>query len=488
MLQTFQCPNCHASLDYLAQSRAVTVRCDFCNSTVIVPETLRVGAGNAAELSNDLAAGAMLDPMTQAARLGEIVQMVRSGHKLEAIKMFRETFHVGLKEAKEIVEQMERNEAVRIGMTTVQNFGGSSSMSAGGYTPVLTDSMGQPISSSGSSVGRTIGCFVAVILIITALATIVPLLIGGGVAFWGVQEADDIFATVESGITAFSTPLSGSVISTPTPPASPTPGFASIATQIGGQEGTGAGFFNDTRQIGTDAEGLIYTADYQDGRVQVFNASGEFVNTWNAGDVYMIAMAVNRQGVMFIPSETQLLRFNGQTGEVLPPYSYNNGTLFRGVAAAVDGSVVAATSDRLVRFDVDGNITLDVADPFNNPALEEAFIRLESLAVDGSGNIYFASNDAIFRFDSQGNFLNRFGSMGDAPDQFQGSITAIANDGRGRIFVQHFKGISVFNSNGRYLDLINSPGVAFDMVFNDQNQLLYMDRNGNQIVIFTLNK
>lgn len=86
----------------------------------------------------------------QTTRLGEVVQLVRSGRKIEAIKLFRETFHVGLKEAKDIVEQMERNETVQLGMTAMQGYGSSSSFSAGStFNPVLTDSLGQPVVQGG---------------------------------------------------------------------------------------------------------------------------------------------------------------------------------------------------------------------------------------------------------------------------------------------------------------------------------------------------
>ena len=493
MTQTFECPNCHAALNYDPSSRAVTVRCDFCNSTVIVPETLRTGGSSS--FSTDMPNSPILDPMMQTTRLGEVVQLVRSGRKIEAIKLFRETFHVGLKEAKDIVEQMERNETVQLGMTAMQGYGSSSSFSAGStFNPVLTDSLGQPVvQGGGSSYGRTIGCIILFIFIITALAVVVPIVIGGGAAWFGISQIDEIFSTVESGIetgveVGISTSIPGPT-APPVPSATPTPGFVTIVGNIGGQEGTGPGFFNDTRQVGVDANGFIYAADYQDGRVQVFDAENNFVTTWNAGeDIYMIAMAVDRLGVVYVPSSTELLRFNGQTGEVLAPFSYNARTSFRGVAAAPDGSVTAAAPDRLVRFDSEGQVILDVADPFNNPALEEAFISLESLAVDGSNNIYFAGQESIYLFDNQGNYKNSFGSRGEDPGQFQGSINAIAIDGRGRIFVEHFAGISVFESNGHFIDLIPADGVAFDMVFNDQNRLIRMDRNGNQITLYALNQ
>ena len=491
MIQTFECPNCHASLDYEPRSQAVTVRCDFCNSTVIVPETLR--SGGSGGLSGNVPSPSLQDPISQAAQLGEIVKLVRSGRKIDAIKLFRETFHVGLKEAKDIVDQMERNETIRLGTMSVQNFGTTHSYSETNYNPVMTDTLGQPIGQR-SSAGRTIGCFVAVILLITALATIVPVLIGGGFAIWGVQEADNIISTVESGFSVVTTPGSSSStnndspVETPTPPPTPTPGFAAVALQIGGEEGTGPGFFDDTRQIGVDGEGNMYAGDYDSGRIQVFNAAGEFVNTWNAGEVYMVAMTVDRSGVVYIPTGNTVLRFEGMTGEPLEAWRDNNNTFFRGIAAAPDGSIVAAAANRIVRWNAEGAITLDIADPFSIAALREMFPKPESLAVDGSGNLYFTGNDEVIRFDNQGNYLGLFGSSGEAEDQFQGGLTALAVDGRGRIFVENFKGISIFDNNGRYINVIDSPGVAFDMVFTAQNQLVYMDRNGNQIIVYTLNQ
>jgi DNA-directed RNA polymerase subunit RPC12/RpoP len=41
MAETFECPNCSASLAYDSKNQSETVKCDYCGSTVIVPETLR---------------------------------------------------------------------------------------------------------------------------------------------------------------------------------------------------------------------------------------------------------------------------------------------------------------------------------------------------------------------------------------------------------------------------------------------------------------
>ena len=103
MVESFECPNCQATLDYDAQSPAVTVRCAYCGSTVIVPDSLR----------------AQHHPSKQSSEaLAEIVKLVQNGRKIEAIKLFRETFNVGLKEAKEVIDAVARHEDIHLGGTS----------------------------------------------------------------------------------------------------------------------------------------------------------------------------------------------------------------------------------------------------------------------------------------------------------------------------------------------------------------------------------
>jgi len=59
------------------------------------------------------------------------------------------------------------------------------------------------------------------------------------------------------------------------PQARPTPGFAQIVQEFGAK-GSGPGQLDDARYVTLDADGNIWTADYQDGRVQQFDPSGKF--------------------------------------------------------------------------------------------------------------------------------------------------------------------------------------------------------------------
>jgi hypothetical protein len=446
------------------------VRCDYCSSTVIVPDSLR---------SPGQAAGGTVSAFDQAQKLAEIGQLVESGRKIEAIKLFRETFHVGLKEAKDAVEAMERHEIIRLG-----DFTGSDVVIQSAAFGAAAGQAGRP----SSSAGRIVGCVILAIVVITGLSILVPAVIGGGLAIWGVSQAEQLISTAESSTTLVDIPTVEFVIELPgQPTAAPTASFASVIQQFGGQEGIGPGFFNDTRRLGIDANGNIYTGDYSGGRVQVFDATGNFLAQWNArSDLYMVGMTAGRQGVVYIIDGASINRYEGMTGAALGPLPYPGQTFFRSLVTAPDGSIVAYAPDRLVRFDSQGNLTLDVTNPFSSvPGFATTH---EDLAVDGTGAIYILGSEAIYKFDANGAFVNRFGSQGDGPDQFMTSPTAIAVDGQGRIFANDFKGILIFDNNGRYLDMLELAGVAFDMVVNDQNELIVMDRNSNQVLKYGLNQ
>jgi ribosomal protein L7/L12/outer membrane protein assembly factor BamB len=91
MLETFSCPSCNASLEVPDPPR-LALNCPYCGSTVFVPDEVASG-GRAGTPS----------PAT-----AEISRLLQAGRKIEAIKLYRATFNVGLREAKDAVEQMER--------------------------------------------------------------------------------------------------------------------------------------------------------------------------------------------------------------------------------------------------------------------------------------------------------------------------------------------------------------------------------------------
>ncbi|MDE3091570.1 MAG: hypothetical protein KGJ80_19545, partial [Chloroflexota bacterium] len=108
MPQDFNCPNCGAPLDYGGGS-APTIRCPFCNNSVIVPEELR-------DHSSGMDGSVMLQP----GKLRDIAELVRAGNKIEAIKLYRAAFNVGLQDAKDAVEALAAGRPVQISSVTMQ--------------------------------------------------------------------------------------------------------------------------------------------------------------------------------------------------------------------------------------------------------------------------------------------------------------------------------------------------------------------------------
>src|SRR3990170_4099734 len=137
MIQVFKCPSCGSTLSDEGGAEP-TITCQFCGSTVIVPEELRPkpeAAPASSEPSSTLLSSALElgEALTGLPldKLAELKRLISSGQKIEAVKLYREITGVGLKEAKDAVEAMEAGRPV-----TVANFKLE--------TPAVTDASQDP--------------------------------------------------------------------------------------------------------------------------------------------------------------------------------------------------------------------------------------------------------------------------------------------------------------------------------------------------------
>ena len=454
MEQSFECPNCQAALEYDHNSSSLTVRCPYCNSTVIVPDSLRRGQGNTAVFG---------EGEQQAALLAQVVTLVHSGKKIEAIKQFREAFNVRLAEAKAVVDAIERHEDIHLGGTSF-------------HTEAI-DLSAYALSPEQQRKGK-LGCWLFILffvgIIIFVAYGFITTTSESGVASEIIREVQ---ALIDGGSETDSSDIGTAIDNIVKND------FANVVLQIGGEEGVGPGFFNDTRHIAVDGEGNIYTGDYDGGRIQVFDASGAFISTWNAGEeLYMRGMTVDRDGTIYVIDTDTVERYRGIDGESLGALALPNSEDIRyeAVTNSSDGSLYFISEQRLVQLNRNGEVALDVPEPFANVPDYSSNI-VSGAAVDGAGNIFVIGRDVVYKLNPQGQFVDQFGSSGDGEDQFTGFLTAIAVDGQGRVMVQSFRGIQVFDGNGRYLTTFDSPGIAFGMLVNDENDLFVMDRNGNEV-------
>jgi hypothetical protein len=184
--------------------------------------------------------------------------------------------------------------------------------------------------------------------------------------------------------------------------------------------GSGNGQFSGgLAGVAADGSGNVYVADFDNSRVQKFDASGNFLTI------------------------------------------LGNGHLQAGNAVATDGSgnVYVPVSDGIQKFDASGNFLTILG---NGQVAGGA-----GIAVDGSGNIYVVDNNRIQKFDASGTFLTMWGSLGVDFGQFD-SPTGIATDRSGNVYVADFGNSRVqkFDASGVFLTepayVPNPLGVAID--------------------------
>ena len=196
MPQTFNCPNCGAPLDYDG-SGYPTMRCPFCNNSVVVPQELRVLRDSPAAPASSpsstpmfsVGQGGMFDLgnlLAQAGQFKELGELVRDGRKTEAVRLYRELFGVDETTATQAVEAMASSQPVvmtssmttfdapsaTVTTSTVQptGVGGVGSMPR---TYSYTGSGQSPARRTGVTIGVIVGCAVILIIAMSVIASLV---------------------------------------------------------------------------------------------------------------------------------------------------------------------------------------------------------------------------------------------------------------------------------------------------------------------------
>ncbi len=265
-----------------------------------------------------------------------------------------------------------------------------------------------------------------------------------------------------------------------------TPSFATKTLSFG-SEGIGPGMFKDARSIAIDGAGKIYGGEDTGGRRPVFDAAGKFLTQWTVDPKMPLrGLAADRKGTVYIVQRGDITRHEGETGKLLGGVDYAGGGGFDDMSMSADGGFVAAwhsNRDDVVRFNSAGEVTRTIRAAISSTSGDSELNT--RVAIDGLGNIYALGtfNNAVFKFNPEGKFMTRFGDAGNDPGQFRAAF-AIDVDGKGRVYVSDIKGVQVFDGNGRYLKVFKPDGLAFDMVFNDKNELFIAARN--QVLKYSL--
>jgi hypothetical protein len=464
--QTFTCPKCGAPQNYRGGT-APTIQCPFCDTTLIVPEALRTttpnfAAFNPAEISRE------------AGKLAEIKQLVDRGKKIEAIKLYRETFGTDLKESKDAVEALERGQSMHVAQI---NMGapGSFQISQDGQDITISTTPDGAVNVSRRSASGLVSCIVVFVVVVVALSIVLPILlsVGAFAAFMPMfsQAQPTIVAVPPIVVPTFP------AMETPTlvPIAEPTPQFANVVNEFG-SKGTAAGEMSDARAIAVNNNGAVFVAEYIGGRVQIFDQDGNFVRQCLIDpQAPTPSVAAAPTGDFYVLQATTITKYDGNTCSELQVFRPALGEGYDHIATDVTGRLFATMTgnnkDSIVRLNDDGTVDIVVDNAIGGqrgqPELDP------KLAIDGRGNLYVLGSfaRAVYKFDRDGKFVDTIGSEGSEPGQFN-AVQAIAVDSQERIFVSDSKGVQVFAPDGRYLDVFKVPkSVASGMAFNGADKL-----------------
>mgnify|MGYP001488279943 CR=1 FL=1 len=489
MAQSLKCPSCGAPLE-IENEFAQIVECEFCG----VSSRLNLSS------SNVFFGGA--DLLEQARKLKEIKQMAISNNKISAIKLFQETFGVGLSEALKAVENIIAGKPVTFTSvqtnfsTPQQNFGsiGEAIRQAGKIAEIQNEIRRGNKINAIKMYREAFGCSLA-----QAKEAVDALERGESVRLpssaqiqtnhtietsYGVAETKNGFSLfkIPPLITALIVVISLAVVwlimnivsrktdddsavgVSKTAEQSEKPQFAKEILRLGG-EGIGAGMFTDNRNVAVDSGGKIYSVDYTGGRVQVFDGAGKFLTQWFIDEKFgVFALEVSRDGRIYIIQRGEISVYKAEDGTFIKKSEMS---FFRDIAIGLDDNLTAIDSSGTIhRLDRDLN-SLAV---FKDAAKSAGIDKLEYIAVNGPGEIFALSRNGkdVVKFSRDGKFADRFKIKADSPKD-------IAVDPKGRVFISDVNRIYVYTAEGEFVNDFETRQ-SFGMTFNDQGDLFVASR------------
>jgi len=308
------------------------------------------------------------------------------------------------------------------------------------------------VSGPGYVYGRSCGKAVLVIVAVSIL-----LVIGIGIfVYMMVGKARDGVAELSSMVSAPYESASNEEL---------------VLMEFGGP-GTGSGYFSDPQAITVDSRGNIYVGERETCRIQVFDNAGNFITQWffpGGEGTLLRAMSCDSDGILYMVYNSQLYIHNAETGELLDSLQHPDGWGFSDVDVAPDGRIVASwyrNRDDIICFDNSGAVELVIEEAISRQSGEP---ELNTTVVAGNlGDIYaFGSfNEAVFVFNSEGRFVNRFGHA----EQFT-MPSGFDVDPFGRLWVSDFGELLLFRSGGEQLGTVD-PGISVkDFVISSDMQL-----------------
>ncbi len=372
-------------------------------------------------------------------------------------------------------------------------------------TPTMPPSPAYPVntglSAPSNSAGRWVAWFVVGIIVFTVLcvgiSTVVPLILAGVFTGGAMSIANSQLKSVTTQISAVATevPISPTEPPPPTRTPSPSPGYEMPGISFG-QKGINPGQFDDSRNIATDGSSTIYVADYNGGRVQAFDMTGKYLYQWKVGTAKTIiqGLAADRKGGVFISNGSAITHVDGKTGEALGKLSNPKGGEFGDLLITPEGNLAAVWyegrwgmitgldghSEDIDIFSPSGKIIKTLSSPISTQTEEPALDVF--IAMDGKDNLYALESGVIYVFNPDGKYMNKFGSSGSQPGQFN-SPSAIRTNSEGQLIVGDSSVVDIISADGQFIGSFEIKGSTSGLAYDDNGALWVL--SNDQVTQYT---
>ncbi len=309
--------------------------------------------------------------------------------------------------------------------------------------------------------GRSVGCIIGIVVLVITIGAIGFGLYASQSAMTSVQSVlQDVQSQIPEMPNVKATVAAINAGIADAPQAKPASGFAEIVLEFGAK-GSGPGQMDDARYVALDADGNIWTAEYQDGRVQQFDPSGKFLQLIQVppdknDNTLIEGLAADLKGNVYVARGGDILKYSSADGSLLKtfPGKFPN-TRYQALAIDAQNNLYAvhstASDNAVIKLSPDGKQLARWDDIVTKVNKKDVAMDL-GIAVDGLGNLYLASSfgNQVYSYDPKGEFIDRFGQQGDEAGQLS-SPNELAVDGQKHLYVHHNGGIDQFDTSGRFI-------------------------------------